>query len=91
MDNEKKRKELGIVIPVTKKNSPSSYDIKGSVKIDGKVYRVGGYMAEASGQGKMAAGQKYYYWHRVEPMEDMPAQQSASNDPTSFDPMELEK
>lgn len=89
MDNEnkKERKELGIVIPVGKKDKPTSYDLKGSININGTVYRIGGYMAEASGKGKMAAGTKYYYWHRVEVMDDQPK----SPDPTSFDPMELEQ
>jgi len=88
MDNQKKeRKELGIVIPVANKDKPTSYDLKGSIKIGDKVYRVGGYLGEASGKGKMAAGTKYYYWHRVEEQEDQPQ----NNNATSFDPMELEQ
>lgn len=88
MDNQKKeRKELGIVIPVSNKDKPTSYDLKGSININGTVYRIGGYLAEASGKGKMASGTKYYYWHRVEVQDDQPK----SSDPTSFDPMELEK
>lgn len=88
MDNQKKeRKELGIVIPVSNKEKPTSYDLKGSININGTVYRIGAYLAEASGKGKMASGTKYYYWHRVELQDE----QQKSSDPTSFDPMELEQ
>lgn len=91
MDNQKKeRKELGIVIPVSQKDKPTAYDLKGSVNINGTTYRLGGYLAEASGKGKMAPGTKYYYWHRVEVQDNM-SQAKPSNDATSFDPMELDK
>jgi len=70
-DNQNKRKELGIVIPVPTKNNPSSYDLKGSIIIDGKKYRVGGYKAEAKAGSKLGEGSVYYYWHRVEPLDDL--------------------
>ena len=55
--------------------------------IDGKSYRFGAYKAQAKGNGKLAAGADYYYFHRVEPME------AASGGSTSsdFNPAELER
>jgi hypothetical protein len=71
MDQEKKkeRPQLGLAIPVTNKNKASSYDLKGNIMIDGKSYRFGAYKAQAKGNGKLAAGADYYYFHRVEPMD----------------------
>ena len=37
--------------------------------IDGKSYRFGAYKAQAKGNGKLAQGQEYYYFHRVEAMD----------------------
>ena len=54
--------------------------------IDGKSYRFGAYKAQAKGNGKLAAGQEYYYFHRVEAMD---AAQPAAGD-SSFNPSELE-
>ena len=87
-DQKKERVQLGIAIPVSNKAKPSAYDLKGSIIVDGKNYRFGAYMSEAKGNGKMPAGQKYYYFHRVELMEDATTTATASN--TEFDPAELE-
>ena len=70
---KKERKQLGLAIPVTNKAKASSYDLKGNIIIDGKSYRFGAYKSQASGNGKMAAGQDYYYFHRVEPMDEAAA------------------
>ena len=88
MDNEKKkeRPQLGLAIPVTNKQKSSSYDLKGNIMIEGKSYRFGAYKAQAKGNGKLAAGQEYYYFHRVEAMD---AAQPAAGD-ASFNPAELE-
>jgi hypothetical protein len=87
-DNKKERVSLGIAVPVTNKAKPSAYDLKGSITVDGKNYRFGAYMSEAKGNGKMPAGQKYYYFHRVELIENEIPLTSAGN--TDFDPAELE-
>ena len=52
--------------------------------IEGKSYRFGAYKAQAKGNGKLAAGADYYYFHRVEPME------AASSQGSDFNPAELE-
>ena len=85
-DKKKERPQLGLAIPVTNKNKASSYDLKGNIMIDGKSYRFGAYKAQAKGNGKLAAGADYYYFHRVEPMEA--ASSSGSSD---FNPAELER
>lgn len=81
MSDKKERPQLGLAIPVTNKVKESSYDLKGSISINGKSYRFGAYKAQAKGGGKLEQGQNYYYFHRVEPMED---------NNTSFDPASLE-
>ncbi len=85
-DQKKERPQLGLAIPVSNKVKPSSYDLKGSISIDGKFYRFGAYKSQAKGGGKLAEGQEYYYFHRVEPMS---ADGTAGGD-TSFNPAELE-
>ena len=70
----------------TNKVKSSSYDLKGNIIIDGKSYRFGAYKAQASGQGKMAQGQEYFYFHRVEPMDAA----ATTGGATDFDPKELE-
>ena len=84
---QKERKQLGLAIPVTNKAKASSYDLKGNIIIDGKSYRFGAYKAQAKGNGKMAAGQDYYYFHRVELMDDALAPTGGATD---FNPAELE-
>jgi len=89
MDQEKKkeRPQLGLAIPVTNKQKSSSYDLKGNIMIEGKSYRFGAYKAQAKGNGKLAAGADYYYFHRVEPMEAASGGQTSSD----FNPAELEQ
>ena len=84
---KKERKQLGLAIPVTNKAKASSYDLKGNIIIDGKSYRFGAYKSQASGNGKMAAGQDYYYFHRVEPMDEA---SDGAAPATDFNPAELE-
>ena len=83
---KKERPQLGLAIPVTNKAKAESYDLKGNIMIDGKSYRFGAYKAQAKGNGKLAQGQEYYYFHRVEAMD---AAQPAAGD-SSFNPAELE-
>ena len=86
MDNQeqkKERKSLGVVFPNVNKENPKSYDLKGSVVVEGKKYRIGAYKAEATGAGKLPAGSTYYWMHRVEPLEENQAGDA-------FDPSQLE-
>ena len=82
-DQTKDRKSLGVVFPNVDKASPKSYDLKGTVTVEGKKYRIGAYKAEASGTGKLPKGSTYYWMHRVEPLEMNDANES-------FDPASLE-
>ena len=55
-EQAKERKSLGVVFPNTNKENPKSYDLKGTVTVEGKKYRIGAYKAEASGTGKLPKG-----------------------------------
>ena len=85
-----KRKNLGMVFLNTNKDKSTSFDIKGSVVVDGKKMRLGGYKKEASGDGKMAKGTVFYAWYRVEPFEDNGGDPAAAGEATSFEPSKLE-
>jgi len=78
---KKERPQLGLAIPVTNKAKESSYDLKGSIVVNGKSYRFGAYKAVAKGGGKLPEGSEYYYFHRVEAMD---------GEQQSFDPASLE-
>ena len=82
-EQAKERKSLGVVFPNTNKENPKSYDLKGTVTVEGKKYLIGAYKAEASGTGKLPKGSTYYWMHRVEPLEVNDANES-------FDPASLE-
>jgi hypothetical protein len=82
-EQAKERKSLGVVFPNTNKENPKSYDLKGTVTVEGKKYRIGAYKAEASGTGKLPKGSTYYWMHRVEPLE-------MNDGGESFDPASLE-
>ena len=82
-EQKKERKSLGVVFPNVNKENPKSYDLKGTVTVEGKKYRIGAYKAEASGTGKLPAGATYYWMHRVEPLEEN--QVGESFDPASLD------
>ena len=82
-EQKKERKSLGVVFPNINKENPKSYDLKGTVTVEGKKYRIGAYKAEASGTGKLPKGSTYYWMHRVEPLEMNQAGESF--DPASLD------
>ena len=82
-EQAKERKSLGVVFPNINKENPKSYDLKGTVTVEGKKYRIGAYKAEASGTGKLPKGSTYYWMHRVEPLEMNDANESF--DPASLD------
>ena len=80
---KKERKSLGVVFPNVNKENPKSYDLKGSVVVEGKKYRIGAYKATAAGGGKLPEGSIYYWMHRIEPIEENAAGEA-------FDPAQLE-
>ena len=86
-EEKKERKSLGLLVPNIKKENPKSYDLKGTLKLPeelgGKNIRVGCYKALASGEGKMAKDEPYYWIHRLEELE-------VNSDNTAFDPASLE-
>ena len=90
MADNQERKNLGMVFLNTNKEKSTSFDIKGSVIIDGKKIRLGGYKKLASGDGKMAKGTEFYAWYRVEPFEDNGGDPAAVGAATDFEPSKLE-
>ena len=94
-DNKKKRPDLGIAVPVKNKKTPQSYDLSGNFVVEGKKYKFGAYRSVASGNGKMAKGSEYYYFYRIEPLEESetPTNGNATTsdaDATAFKPSDLE-
>ena len=88
---KKKRPDLGIAVPNQNKKTPQSYDLSGNIVVEGKKYKFGAYRSTASGNGKMAKGSEYYYFYRVEPLEDQaPGGAPAGDVDTSFKPSDLE-
>jgi len=90
--SENKNKNLGMVFLNTNKEKSTSFDIKGSVIVDGKKIRLGGYKKLASGDGKMEKGTEFYAWYRVEPFEDNGGDPTGADatEATSFEPSKLE-
>jgi len=88
---KKKRPDLGIAVPVTNKKTPQSYDLSGNIVVEGKKWKFGAYRSTASGNGKMAKGSEYYYFYRVEPLDEAAPAAAPAEDPASFNPSELEK
>ena len=76
----KEKEDLGAAFIATNKKRPSSYDISGTIVVDGVKHRFGAYQQKASGKGKMSEGTVFYTFYRVEKADDA----------TSFNPAELE-
>ena len=76
----KEKEDLGAAFIATNKKSPSSYDMSGTIVVDGLKHRFGAYQQKASGKGKMSEGTVFYTFYRVEKADDA----------TSFNPAELE-
>ena len=74
------KEDLGAAFIATNKKSPSSYDMSGTIVIDGVKHRFGAYQQKASGKGKMPEGTVFYTFYRVEKADDA----------TSFNPADLE-
>ena len=83
----KERPDLGAAFIATNKKSPSSYDMSGTIVVDGVKHRFGAYQQKASGKGKMPEGTTFYTFYRVEPAEDANGAGAAD---TSFNLSELE-
>ena len=79
VDNIQENKSLDAFI-ATNKKSPSSYDMSGTIVVDGVKHRFGAYQQKASGKGKMPEGTVFYTFYRVEKADDA----------TSFNPADLE-
>ena len=82
-EQKKERKSLGVVFQNVNKDNPKSYDLKGTITVEGKKYRVGAYAAKSSGKGKLPEGAEYFWFHRVEELELNQAGESF--DPASLD------
>ena len=76
----KEKEDLGAAFIATNKKSQSSYDMSGTIVIDGVKHRFGAYQQKASGKGKMPEGTVFYTFYRVEKADDA----------TSFNPADLE-
>ena len=82
----KERPDLGAAFISTNKKSPSSYDMSGTIVVDGVKHRFGAYKQKASGKGKMPEGTEFYTFYRVEKLEE----DGATAADTSFNVEELE-
>ena len=84
-DQKKDRPDLGAAFIATNKKTPQSYDMSGTIVVDGVKHKFGAYKQKASGKGKMAEGTEFYTFYRVEKLD---ADGAAAD--TSFNPSELE-
>ena len=85
-DQKKDRPDLGAAFIATNKKTPQSYDMSGTIVVDGVKHKFGAYKQKASGKGKMAEGTEFYTFYRVEKADA----DAASTADTSFNPSELE-
>ena len=86
---KKERKNLGAVFLHTNKDKPVSFDMTGHVMWKGEKIRLCGYKKFASGEGKMAKGDEFYAWWRVELFSEDGGDPAAA-EATSFEPSKLE-
>ena len=85
-DQKKDRPDLGAAFIATNKKSPQSYDMSGTIVVNGVKHKFGAYKQKASGKGKLAEGTEFYTFYRVE----LADADGASAADTSFNPNELE-
>jgi len=85
-DQKKDRPDLGAAFIATNKKSPQSYDMSGTIVVNGVKHKFGAYKQKASGKGKLAEGTEFYTFYRVE----LADADGASAADTSFNPSELE-
>ena len=81
---KKERPDLGAAFLATNKKSPQSYDMSGTIVVDGVKHKFGAYKQKASGKGKRPEGTVFYTFYRVELAD------GAGAVDTSFEPSELE-
>ena len=81
-DQKKDRPDLGAAFIATNKKSPQSYDMSGTIVVDGVKHKFGAYKQKASGKGKLAEGTEFYTFYRVE----LADADGASAADTSFNP-----
>ena len=65
-DQKKDRPDLGAAFIATNKKSPQSYDMSGTIVVDGVKHKFGAYKQKASGKGKMPEGTEFFTFYRVE-------------------------
>ncbi len=82
---KKDRPDLGAAFIATNKKSPQSYDMSGTIVVDGVKHRFGAYQQKAKAGGKLAEGTVFYTFYRVE-LDDA----ATTPGDTSFNPAELE-
>ena len=75
---KKERPDLGAAFIAVNKKAPNSYDMSGTIVVDGVKHRFGAYKQKAKAGGKLPEGSVFYTFYRVEPADD------------SFNPSELE-
>ena len=85
-DQKKERPDLGAAFIATNKKSPQSYDLSGTIVVDGVKHKFGAYKQKASGKGKLPEGTEFFTFYRVE-VADCAGGGDAD---TSFNPSELE-
>ncbi len=83
-DQKKDRPDLGAAFIATNKKSPQSYDMSGTIVVDGVKHKFGAYAQKAKAGGKLPEGTTFYTFYRVEPADGAPGGD------TSFNPSELE-
>ena len=77
---KKERPDLGAAFIASNKKSPQSYDMSGTIVVDGVKHRFGAYAQKSKAGGKLPEGTTFYTFYRVE----------KADDPTAFNPSELE-
>jgi|TARA_Y100000310_G_scaffold154407_1_gene153942 acyl-CoA synthetase (AMP-forming)/AMP-acid ligase II len=65
-------------------------EIKKKFLYENKKYKFGAYRAVATGNGKMEKGSEYYYFYRVEPLDEAAGGAPSNGEADDFKPSELE-
>ena len=81
-EQKKDRPDLGAAFIATNKKTPQSYDMSGTIVVNGTKHKFGAYKQKASGKGKLPEGTEFYTFYRVELAD--------GENNSSFNPSELE-
>ena len=81
-EQKKDRPDLGAAFIATNKKSPQSYDMSGTIVVNGTKHKFGAYKQKASGKGKLPEGTEFFTFYRVELAD--------GENNSSFNPSELE-